>query len=99
MVKLAPSVKELTIASIITEPGNAVEFKTGTWKTGLKPSMDQSKCKKCLLCWIYCPDIAIVVKEDGSVETDHYYCKGCGLCSKVCPYKAIEMVKEVVEFG
>lgn len=99
MDKFKPSWRELPIAAIITEPGNIAESKTGEWRTGLKPVIDQEKCKQCYICWAYCPDASIVLKDDGVVEIDYYHCKGCGLCSKICPYKAIEMVEEVVEYG
>ncbi len=94
MVKERPSWRELPIAAVIPEPGNIAVSKTGEWRMGLKPSIDQSKCQRCYICWAYCPDASIVIGEDGSVSIDYYHCKGCGICSKVCPYKAIEMVEE-----
>ncbi|HIQ03458.1 MAG TPA: pyruvate ferredoxin oxidoreductase [Desulfurococcales archaeon] len=70
----------------------STEFKTGDWRT-FKPVIKQDKCVKCLLCWIYCPDMSIV--WDGEKVTVNYdYCKGCGICAHECPVKAIEMVKE-----
>jgi pyruvate ferredoxin oxidoreductase delta subunit len=52
--------------------------------------MDEGKCNKCLLCWIYCPEACISKK----IEIDYNYCKGCGVCAEECPRKAIEMIKE-----
>jgi pyruvate ferredoxin oxidoreductase delta subunit len=56
--------------------------------------LDQKKCKKCLRCWIFCPEGAIVRKDGDAVEIDYEYCKGCGVCMKECPFKAIIMVRE-----
>jgi len=92
--KFRPTWQELPIAGIILEPGNIAESRTGDWRTGLMPRIDQEKCQRCYLCWAHCPDISIIIREDGGVEIDYYHCKGCGICVKVCPYKAIEMVEE-----
>ena len=37
---------------------------TGGWRTGLKPEVELSSCVNCLLCWIYCPDSAVVLDGD-----------------------------------
>ncbi|MEM4700278.1 MAG: 4Fe-4S binding protein [Candidatus Nezhaarchaeales archaeon] len=93
MAKADPSWRELPIAGVILEPGNISESRTGEWRTGLRPIKDQSKCKKCYLCWAFCPDVSIAIEDDDTV-IDYYHCKGCGLCSRVCPYGAIAMVEE-----
>lgn len=88
--------KDIPIGGLILEPGNAINYKTGSWRT-FKPVIDKEKCTNCLLCWIYCPDSSIVV-EDGKIKgIDYEHCKGCGICSAQCPVKAIKMVKEVKE--
>jgi len=69
------------------------EGKTGDWRT-FKPVIDYSKCKRCLWCWIYCPEGVITRGEDDTPRIDYEYCKGCGICAEVCPLKAIEMVRE-----
>jgi 2-oxoacid:acceptor oxidoreductase delta subunit (pyruvate/2-ketoisovalerate family) len=48
----------------------------------------------CLLCWLYCPDSAVLI--DGATFTgfDLRYCKGCELCAEACPVGAISMVEE-----
>lgn len=86
--------KELPIGAIILEPGSAARYKTGVWRS-VRPMIDEGKCTKCQTCWVLCPDIAIKLKEDGSVEVDLDYCKGCGICAEECPVKAIMMVEEV----
>ncbi len=67
--------------------------KTGKWRT-FRPVIDREKCIKCLLCWLYCPDAAIVRDENDNVFVNYDYCKGCGICAHECPRKAIKMVKE-----
>jgi 2-oxoacid:acceptor oxidoreductase delta subunit (pyruvate/2-ketoisovalerate family) len=75
-------------------PDEAVQPHTGGWRTGLKPEADTTLCVDCLLCWLYCPDSAVVL--DGTTFTgfDLDYCKGCELCAEVCPVDAIAMVAE-----
>jgi len=85
--------KDLEIGSIITEPGNAIEYKTGDWKSQ-RPVLDKGKCNKCGLCFIFCPEGCIKQKDDGYFEADLSYCKGCGICAVECPKKAIAMVEE-----
>lgn len=87
--------RELPVAMIVDQPGNTVEVETGTWRA-LRPVLDPSKCIKCLICWVYCPDLAIERLEDDSVKINYYYCKGCGICAEECPTKAIQMVEEGV---
>jgi len=85
--------QDLPIGMIIPEPATSTEYKTGTWRA-LKPVLDESKCIRCLLCWVECPEPAIIRLEDDSVRIDYDFCKGCGICADVCPVKAIEMVRE-----
>ncbi len=84
---------ELPLAGAVA-PDEAPRPRTGGWRTGLKPSVDLSRCVNCLLCWLYCPDSA--VRLDGTTFTgfDLDYCKGCELCASVCPVDAIEMVDD-----
>lgn len=70
--------------------------KTGSWRT-FRPEVDYSKCTRCTLCWIYCPDAAITRREDDSPQIDYDYCKGCGICANECPVKAITMLREEEE--
>jgi len=65
---------------------------TGLWRV-VRPVVDREKCKKCTLCWKFCPDAAIKL-VDGIPVVDLNYCKGCGICAFECPAKCIVMVKE-----
>ncbi|MEM2916993.1 MAG: 4Fe-4S binding protein [Candidatus Bathyarchaeia archaeon] len=70
--------------------------KTGFWRT-FKPTINYSKCTKCLLCWIYCPEGCIKRHADDTVEIDYEYCKGCGICAHECRVGAIKMEQEKKE--
>ena len=80
--------------SWVVSPATAPVPRTGGWRTGSKPLADVSRCVDCLLCWLYCPDAAIVLDGTGFVGIDYDTCKGCELCAAVCPQDAIEMVAE-----
>ncbi|NMB16185.1 MAG: 4Fe-4S binding protein, partial [Firmicutes bacterium] len=56
------------------------------------------RCIHCLLCWVFCPDMAVIVEDGRVVGFDYKHCKGCGICAKECPSKvhAIDMVPEAV---
>ncbi|MCS7286933.1 MAG: 4Fe-4S binding protein [Anaerolineae bacterium] len=78
--------KELPIGAVVLEPGSSAENKTGTWRSQ-RPVRDEEKCTHCMICWVYCPDSAVIVK-DGKVQGfDYDYCKGCGICAHECPVK------------
>lgn len=88
--------QDLTIGGNIYNAGNAMEFKTGDWRS-VKPIFLPDVCKQCGLCFPVCPDNAIPVNKDQKREDFNYdYCKGCGVCAKVCPFKAIEMKEEEI---
>ena len=87
-----PGWRSIPIAGILLEPGSALKYKTGDWRA-FKPVIDKEKCVNCLLCWIYCPDGAII-REENWVSVNYEYCKGCGICANECPVKAITMEEE-----
>jgi len=88
--------RDIPIGGRVLEAGNSEEYETGSWRT-FKPVRDDEKCRHCLLCWIYCPDAAILVEEGKVVDFDYEHCKGCGICARECPPKiqAIEMIQEI----
>lgn len=73
----------------------SIEYKTGGWRV-LRPIIDHNKCVKCLLCWLYCPELCIHW-DGGKVSIDYDFCKGCGICAHECPVKAINMKPEASE--
>ncbi len=86
--------KNLEIGSIVVEPGSASQYQTGGWRSQM-PILDKSKCSRCGLCYIFCPDACIEQDEEGYFEANLFYCKGCGICAVVCPLGAKRMVEEV----
>ncbi|MCS7104815.1 MAG: 4Fe-4S binding protein [Thermofilaceae archaeon] len=78
----------------IAYPAKGSAGRTGLWRTE-RPVINYERCVKCLICWLYCPEPAVVRRGDDSVEIDYDYCKGCGICANECPAKAITMVEEV----
>jgi 2-oxoacid:acceptor oxidoreductase delta subunit (pyruvate/2-ketoisovalerate family) len=77
-----------------TEP-----VRTGGWRTGVKPKADLSRCVNCLLCWLYCPDSAVVLDGTTFAGFDLDVCKGCEICAEMCPAEAIRMVPDEVSDG
>lgn len=84
---------ELVEGGAVVRDG-AEQPRTGGWRTGLKPEVELTKCVNCLLCWLYCPDSAIVLDGAKFVGFDLDYCKGCEICVEMCPTGAIAMVGE-----
>lgn len=86
---------ELQEGGIIPEPSTSLVYRTGSWRLE-RPIFDPQKCVQCLMCWLVCPDSAIVLENGKVVGIDYDHCKGCGLCSLQCPpkAKALTMVLE-----
>lgn len=92
MTRLAPWEHLLPGGEVVARDAPPVE--TGSWRTGLRPEVDLSKCVDCLLCWLYCPDTAIELDGTAFQGIDLQVCKGCELCAEVCPTGAISMVAD-----
>ncbi|HOO78243.1 MAG TPA: 4Fe-4S binding protein [bacterium] len=88
-----PGWKEIPIGGVITEAGNAIEYKTGDWRSE-RPVVDKAKCINCLQCWVFCPDGSIMVRDEAMAGFDYDHCKGCSICAHICPVQAIEMISE-----
>jgi len=85
--------KDLEIGCIVTEPGNARLYRTGDWRSQVT-RYNFSRCIKCGLCALYCPEGCVKQNTDGYVEADLFWCKGCGICARECPTGVITMVDE-----
>lgn len=66
----------------------------GSWRV-FRPVIDYSKCIKCRMCWLHCPDSAYYFDKEGYPKEDFYVCKGCGVCSSVCPVNCIKMERDL----
>jgi NADPH-dependent glutamate synthase beta subunit-like oxidoreductase len=52
-------------------------------------------CNQCEICLIFCPDVAISRRPDGTgFDIAYDYCKGCGVCNAECPRGAMAMTRE-----
>jgi 2-oxoacid:acceptor oxidoreductase delta subunit (pyruvate/2-ketoisovalerate family) len=78
----------------VVEPAGAVQPHTGDWRTAGRPVARLDRCINCLLCWLYCPDSAVVLEGETFVGFDYDFCKGCELCVEVCPVGALTMSEE-----
>ncbi len=87
---------EFPRGAIIPEAGNSHYYSTGGWRSE-RPHRDDDTCNQCLLCWIFCPDTAVVVRDEKVVDFDLDHCKGCGICANECPVEAITMSPEGCE--
>ncbi|MCF8010316.1 MAG: 4Fe-4S binding protein [Clostridiales bacterium] len=77
----------------ITSVGEGIySINTGDWRIN-EPVLDQEKCKKCGLCFLYCP-VFCIEKKDDYYEINYDYCKGCGICARECKSGAIKMVEK-----
>ena len=91
--EILPSWRELLPGCVVTEAGNAKQYRTGDWKSE-RPVLNHQKCIKCGICYLFCPEGCIGQNEEGYFEANLYYCKGCGICVRECWTEAIKMVEE-----
>jgi len=66
---------------------------TGEWRV-MRPVIDNSACRGCGLCAMYCPTCSIAGSDERRFTVDYSYCKGCGICARECPVDAIAMKPE-----
>lgn len=85
--------QEITTGCVVFKPGSASEYHTGSWRSQ-RPIWDNSKCIKCGICYIFCPEGCISQTEDGYFKANMDYCKGCGICAHECWPRAIKIVEE-----
>ena len=72
----------------IRHRGSAALRQTGNWRSE-RPVIELSKCKRCFLCYLYCPEAALHLDADNFPHVDYDHCKGCMICYEECPTDAI----------
>lgn len=77
----------------IRHRGSAALRETGNWRVE-RPVIDLDKCKRCFLCYLYCPDAAMRLDADNFPHVDYDHCKGCMICYEECPTDAITRRQE-----
>jgi pyruvate ferredoxin oxidoreductase delta subunit len=89
--------KDIPIAGMILEAGNAEEYETGGWRA-FRPVFGEADCIHCFQCWLFCPDSSILVdaEDEKMVGFDVQHCKGCGICASICPVNA-KVIREAGE--
>jgi pyruvate ferredoxin oxidoreductase gamma subunit len=73
----------------IRRPGGAALRETGNWRME-RPVIDLDKCKRCFLCYLYCPEAAMRLDNENYPHVDYDHCKGCMICYEECPTDAID---------
>jgi pyruvate ferredoxin oxidoreductase gamma subunit len=82
------------IGPTIRRRGSAVLRATGNWRVA-RPEIDLAKCKRCFLCYLYCPEAAMRLDAENFPHVDYDHCKGCMICYEECPTDAITKRLEV----
>ncbi|HXV48953.1 MAG TPA: 2-oxoacid:acceptor oxidoreductase family protein [Candidatus Binatia bacterium] len=72
----------------IRRRGSATLRATGNWRTE-RPEIELAKCKRCFLCYLYCPEAAMRLDAENFPHVDYDHCKGCMICYEECPTEAI----------
>jgi pyruvate ferredoxin oxidoreductase delta subunit len=88
-----PGWKNLPIGCHVQEPMSARNNHTGSWRSS-RPLWDHTKCVKCGVCDLFCPEGCIKPNAEGYYEANLDYCKGCGICQLECVTRCISMKQE-----
>jgi pyruvate ferredoxin oxidoreductase gamma subunit len=78
----------LSAGPTIRHRGSAALRATGSWRIE-RPDIDLTKCKRCFICYLYCPEAAIKLDAENFPHVDYEHCKGCMICYEECPTDAI----------
>ncbi|MGE5819944.1 MAG: 2-oxoacid:acceptor oxidoreductase family protein [Deltaproteobacteria bacterium] len=76
------------ISPAIRHRASAALRHTGNWRME-RPEIELGKCKRCFLCYLYCPEAAIQLDAENYPHVDYDHCKGCMTCFTECPTEAI----------
>jgi 2-oxoacid:acceptor oxidoreductase delta subunit (pyruvate/2-ketoisovalerate family) len=81
-------------APTIYAPANSPQKHTGNWRQ-FRPVLERDKCNQCWLCFVSCPEAAIVLDDEEYPKIDLDVCKGCLLCAHECPTHAFRVEREM----
>jgi pyruvate ferredoxin oxidoreductase gamma subunit len=76
------------VGPTIRSRGNASLRATGSWRVE-QPVIDPARCKRCFVCYLYCPEAAVRLDGQNFPHIDYDHCKGCMICYEECPTDAI----------
>ena len=82
-----PAAVEL-MGPTIRSRGTARLRATGNWRIE-QPVIDVAACKRCFVCYLYCPEAAVRLDGESFPHIDYDHCKGCMICYEECPTDAI----------
>jgi len=82
------------VGPTIRHRGSAALRATGNWRSE-RPFIDLEKCKRCFLCYLYCPGAAMRLDANNFPYVDYDHCKGCMICYRECPTEAISRRSEL----
>jgi pyruvate ferredoxin oxidoreductase gamma subunit len=85
--------KSQFIGPTIRHRGSAALRQTGNWRVE-RPAIDLAQCKRCFLCYLYCPEAAMRLDAENFPHVDYDHCKGCMICYEECPTDAITRQEE-----
>lgn len=86
--KIAQSDDLEFIGPTIRARGTARLRATGSWRID-RPVIDLAACKRCFVCYLYCPEAAVRLDAENFPHIDYDHCKGCMICHEECPTDAI----------
>lgn len=92
-----PGWQALPLGGVVADAGSAANYQTGDWRGALRPVLDPGRCTSCMLCWVYCPDGAIVTAGGRVVGINYDFCKGCGICAAECPTRPEAAIKMMAQ--
>lgn len=78
------------VGPTIQHRGSAALRATGSWRMA-RPEIDLARCKRCFLCYLYCPEAAMRLDAENFPRVDYDHCKGCMICYEECPTDAISI--------
>jgi pyruvate ferredoxin oxidoreductase delta subunit len=82
------------VVPAVPKGGRNPGYKTASSRT-YKPEINYDQCVRCRTCWIFCPDGAIDMNEEGYPSLNYDYCTGCNICKNNCPVDAYEVKLEL----